>query len=68
MLKACPILGDAELEACILRVQRACNEEGITSHNDILGEAGEYLFWEPGNLAYVDICKKLCQEERLMVR
>ena len=51
LLKACPILSDQELENCILRVQHECNRQGITSHNDILGEGGEYL----GNQAHVDL-------------
>lgn len=68
LLKACPILGDAELEACILRVQRACNEEGITSHNDILGEGGEYLFRGTWGTRPMWIYEKLRQEERLTAR
>ena len=40
-----PQLGEEELEACIVRVQRHLNQNGITSHADILGVGGESLFF-----------------------
>lgn len=68
LLKACPILSDQELEDCILRVQRECNRQGITSHNDILGEGGEYLYRGTWGTRPMWIYEKLRQEGKLTAR
>ncbi|MFQ6970115.1 MAG: amidohydrolase [Enterocloster aldenensis] len=68
LLKACPILSDQELEDCILRVQRECNRQGITSHNDILGEGGEYLYRSTWGTRPMWIYEKLRQEGKLTAR
>lgn len=64
----CPILSDEELEACIRRVQKALNKEGITSHTDILGEGGEYLFRGTWGSRVIDIYEKMAQKGELTAR
>ena len=68
LLEKCPILSDKELEDCILRAQAALNREGITSHADILGEGGEYLFRGTWGTRVIELYEKLAEEGRLTAR
>ena len=68
IMSKCPILTDAELEDCIKRVQRALNENGITSHADILGEGGDYLFRGTWGSRVIELYEKLAQKGELTAR
>ncbi|MCQ1530435.1 amidohydrolase, partial [Lutispora saccharofermentans] len=68
LLKACPILSDKELEDCIIRAQKAANAQGITSHNDILGEGGEHLFRGTWGSRVINIYEKMREEGKLTAR
>lgn len=68
MMAKCPILTDAELEDCIRRVQRALNENGITSHEDILGEGGDCLFRGTWGTRVIELYEKLAQRGELTAR
>ena len=65
LMAHCPILTDAELEDCIRRVQRALNENGITSHEDILGEGGDHLFRGTWGSRVIDIYEKMAEKGEL---
>jgi predicted amidohydrolase YtcJ len=68
LLKHCPILNDKELETCIRLVQGALNKEGITSHNDILGSGGEFLFRGTWGSRVIDIYEKMARRGELTAR
>ena len=68
LMAHCPILTDAELEDCIRRVQRALNENGITSHEDILGEGGDHLFRGTWGSRVIDIYEKMAEKGELTAR
>ncbi len=63
-----PILTDEEFEDCIRRVQHAFNEQGITSHEDILGEGGEFLFRGTWGTRVMDIYEKMAEKGELTAR
>lgn len=68
LMKSCPILSDEELVDCIRRVQGALNKEGITSHTDILGEGGDYLFRGTWGSRVIDIYEKMAEKGELTAR
>lgn len=63
-----PILSDEEFEGCIRRVQHAFNSEGITSHEDILGEGGEYLFRGTWGTRPIEIYEAMAERGELTAR
>lgn len=63
-----PILSDEQFEQCIKLVQRAFNEQGITSHEDILGEGGEYLFRGTWGSRVIDIYEAMAERGELTAR
>ncbi|WP_308615927.1 amidohydrolase [uncultured Enorma sp.] len=63
-----PILTDEEFMDCIRRVQAAFNKEGITSHEDILGEGGEYLFRGTWGTRPIEIYEQMAEKGELTAR
>ena len=63
-----PILTDEELEDCVRRIQHAFNAEGITSHEDILGEGGEHLFRGTWGTRPIEIYEKMAEKGELTAR
>ncbi|MDR1541662.1 MAG: amidohydrolase [Clostridiales bacterium] len=68
LLRHCPILTDGEIEDCIRRVQQALNKEGVTSHNDILGAGGEYLFRGTWGSRVIHVYEKMAERGELTAR
>lgn len=68
LCEKCPILTDAELEDAIRRVQHALNEQGITSHTDILGEGGEHVFRGTWGTRPIHIYEKMAERGELTAR
>ncbi|GHT79282.1 hypothetical protein FACS1894130_07540 [Spirochaetia bacterium] len=64
----CPVVSEAELETLILRVQKALNEQGATSHNDIVGRGLERIFFGVGREKVIHVYEKLRREGRLTAR
>lgn len=66
--KHCPVLSEKEMEECIIRVQRALNEQGITSHTDIVGLGGDKLFLGTWGERAIHLYEKMAREGRLTAR
>ena len=63
-----PVLTDAELEDCIIRMQKLLNSHGITSHTDILGAGGIYVIRGSWGDRAIHAYKKLQKEGKLTAR
>jgi len=57
-----------ELETCILRSQHILNRYGITSHNDIVGPGGDYLFCGAWGRRVLEAYARLWQAGKLTAR
>ena len=68
LCEKCPILSDSEIEDSIRRIQRALNAEGITSHEDILGEGGEHVFRGTWGTCPIHIYEKMAERGELTAR
>ena len=68
LCEKCPILSDGEIEDSIRRIQRALNAEGITSHEDILGEGGEHVFRGTWGTRPIHIYEKMAERGELTAR
>lgn len=63
-----PILTDEEFAECIRLVQHAFNEQGITSHEDILGKGGEHLFRGTWGSRVIDVYEQMAEKGELTAR
>lgn len=63
-----PVLSDAELEDCIIRVQRLLNSQGVTSHTDILGAGGNFIIRDSWGDRSIHAYEKLRREGKLTAR
>lgn len=63
-----PMLDEAELEACISRVQQALNAEGATSHTDIIGPGLERIFMGVARTQIMEIYERMHREGKLTAR
>lgn len=66
--KHMPQLDEKAIEECILRVQKHLNKNGITSHGDILGIGGNYLFCGTWGEKVIDVYEKMAREGKLTAR
>ncbi|MDR2403002.1 MAG: amidohydrolase [Spirochaetaceae bacterium] len=64
----CPVVSEEELETLILRVQKALNEQGAASHNDIIGRGLERIFFGVGREKVLHVYEKLRREGKLTAR
>ena len=64
----CPVVSEEKIEDCILKVQRALNEQGATSHNDILGSGMEHIFMGIGREKAIHVYEKMSREGKLTAR
>ena len=64
----CPVASEDEIEQCILRVQRALNEQGATSHSDVVGLGVENIFMGVGRDRAIHIYEKMFEEGKLTAR
>jgi predicted amidohydrolase YtcJ len=64
----CPVVSEEELETLILRVQKALNEQGATSHNDIIGRGLERIFFGVSREKVLHVYEKLRREGKLTAR
>lgn len=64
----CPVVSEAYIEDCILRVQRALNEQGATSHTDILGKGLDRIFLGVGREAAIHVYERMRREGKLTAR
>lgn len=64
----CPPVTEAEIEEAILRVQRALNEQGATSHNDIVGRGVERIFKGVGGEKCIEVYERMAREGKLTAR
>lgn len=63
-----PLLSEREIEECIIRVQHALNEQGITSHTDVLGIGGDNLFLGTWSSKAIEVYEKMFEEGKLTAR
>ena len=63
-----PRLSDEEIEKCIKRIQKHLNENGVTSHADILGIGGDHLFFGTWGRRVIEIYEKMFREGKLTAR
>jgi len=61
-------VSEEEIEQCILRVQRALNEQGATSHTDIVGLGLENIFMGTGRERAIHVYEKMFEEGKLTAR
>lgn len=66
--KHCPIVDEAYIEQCILRVQRALNEQGATSHTDILGRGLDHIFLGVARERAIHVYERMRREGKLTAR
>ena len=64
----CPVVSEQEIEECILRVQRALNGQGITSHTDIVGPGLENVFIGVARERAVHVYERMFREGKLSAR
>lgn len=64
----CPPVSDEEIEASILRVQRALNEQGAASHVDIVGRGVERIFLGVSRERCMEIYERMAREGKLTAR
>lgn len=64
----CPPVSDEEIEASILRVQRALNAQGAASHADIVGRGVERIFLGVSRERCMEIYERMAREGRLTAR
>jgi predicted amidohydrolase YtcJ len=64
----CPVASEEEIETLILRVQKALNEQGATSHNDIIGRGMERIFFGVSRERVLHVYEKLRREGKLTAR
>jgi predicted amidohydrolase YtcJ len=64
----CPVVSEEELETFILRVQKALNEQGAASHNDIIGRGMERIFFGVSREKVLHVYEKLRREGKLTAR
>lgn len=63
-----PQFSEEEIEECIIRVQKHLNENGITSHNDILGIGGNYIYRGTWGEKVIEVYEKMAREGKLTAR
>lgn len=63
-----PILSDEQFAECIRLVQHAFNREGITSHDDVLGEGGAHLFRGTWGPRVIDVYEAMAERGELTAR
>jgi len=61
-------LDEVELRKCIERVQKVLNQQGITSHADIVGIGGNYLFCGTWGQKVIEVYDKMALEGALTAR
>lgn len=64
----CPLVSEEYIEDCITRVQKALNQQGATSHTDILGKGLEHIFLGVGREQAIHVYEKMRQEGKLTAR
>jgi predicted amidohydrolase YtcJ len=64
----CPVVSEEEIEQCILRVQRALNEQGAASHVDIVGLGVENTFMGVSRERAIHVYEKMFREGKLTAR
>jgi len=64
----CPAAGEDEIESSILRIQRALNEQGITSYTDILGSGTENIFMGVCRERAIHVYERMFEEGKLSAR
>lgn len=61
-------LSDEELESCIETVQAEMNRYGVTSHTDIAGIGGDYIFAGAAGSRAIDAYERMARQGRLTAR
>jgi len=64
----CPHVSEEEIERCIIRVQRALNEQGAASHYDIVGSGLENVFMGVARERAAHVYERMAREGRLTAR
>ena len=64
----CPSVTDEEIEDAILRVQKALNAQGATSHNDIVGRGVERIFKGISRERCIAVYERMAGEGKLTAR
>ena len=64
----CPSVSDEEIEQAILRVQKALNAQGATSHTDIVGRGVERIFLGVSRERCMEIYERMAREGKLTAR
>ncbi|WP_213950936.1 amidohydrolase [Tepidanaerobacter syntrophicus] len=57
-----------QLKKCIMKYQRVLNENGITTHTDIAGIGGDYLFCGTWGSGVIEAYEELSKENKLTAR
>jgi len=64
----CPVVSELEIEACIQRVQRALNAQGITSHTDIVGSGLNNIFLGVARERVTHVYERMFRDGKLSAR
>lgn len=64
----CPVVSEQEIEESILRVQRALNEQGATSHTDTVGPGVENIFMGVSRERSIHVYERMFEEGKLTAR
>ena len=68
MSRHIPVMTDAELEDCVMRMQRLLNSQGITCHTDMLGAGGNFVMRDTFGERPIYVYEKLRREGKLTAR
>jgi len=66
--RACPVASEREIEECILRIQRLLNEQGATSHTDVVGLGVENTFMGVSRELAIHVYERMFEEGKLTAR
>ena len=64
----CPVVSEQEIEKSILKVQRLLNEQGATSHTDVVGSGLENIFMGISRERVIDVYERMFEEGKLTAR
>lgn len=66
--RAAERLNDEQICECIRMIQREMNKYGVTTHTDMVGIGGDYLFAGAGGSRVIEMYEKMAREGELSAR
>ncbi|MCB6608280.1 amidohydrolase [[Clostridium] symbiosum] len=66
--KVSTLLSDEQIRDCIILLQREMNENGVTTHTDMVGIGGDHLFAGAGGSRVIDVYEAMGEAGELTAR